>query len=109
VTLLCILIIPSLLSTTSFPYTTLFRSSRTIKGSVTKSASVGSGDVVVDVGGEEAEEDDELDEDEEVFVGPLAAYVHNDVAATNRSEEHTSELQSRENLVSRLLLANKNV
>src|SRR5690606_40513108 len=33
---------------------------------------------------------------------------HHDVAIEDRSEEHTSELQSRENLVCRLLLEKKN-
>src|SRR5690606_41299033 len=36
------------------------------------------------------------------------ARVHQDVGAGFRSEEHTSELQSRENLVCRLLLEKKN-
>src|SRR5690606_40298510 len=39
----------------------------------------------------------------EAMVSALCAY-----AATLRSEEHTSELQSRENLVCRLLLEKKN-
>src|SRR5690606_3308102 len=38
-----------------------------------------------------------------------AAVVRSDVVAAHRSEEHTSELQSRENLVCRLLLEKKNV
>src|SRR5690606_40269082 len=37
------------------------------------------------------------------------AVQHIGVAAENRSEEHTSELQSRENLVCRLLLEKKKV
>src|SRR3712207_9508778 len=37
----------------------------------------------------------------------LIAYAHANVAALERSEEHTSELQSRQYLVCRLLLENK--
>src|SRR5690606_39577627 len=37
-----------------------------------------------------------------------SAFRHADGAAGHRSEEHTSELQSRENLVCRLLLEKKN-
>src|SRR5690606_39575359 len=45
-------------------------------------------------------------------VGKYKVYIIDEVhmlsqAAFNRSEEHTSELQSRENLVCRLLLENK--
>src|SRR5690606_37373045 len=38
----------------------------------------------------------------------MEAYPHFQTARENRSEEHTSELQSRENLVCRLLLEKKN-
>src|SRR5690606_40535575 len=38
----------------------------------------------------------------------LGRVVHDDLDAGLRSEEHTSELQSRENLVCRLLLEKKN-
>src|SRR5436309_4892624 len=38
----------------------------------------------------------------------LAVYARPQSAAKTRSEEHTSELQSRENLVCRLLLEKKN-
>src|SRR5690606_41136840 len=49
-----------------------------------------------------------------VTIKMLAAYVHSlgggedFVEVAQRSEEHTSELQSRENLVCRLLLEKKN-
>src|SRR5207302_10468351 len=43
---------------------------------------------------------------------PLATggwqFIHRNLVALGRSEEHTSELQSRENLVCRLLLEKKN-
>src|SRR3712207_9409400 len=64
---------------TLFPYTTLFRSDQPI---------VGEGTVVVEIG------PDKSGEHEEVRVGI-------------RSEEHTSELQSRQYLVCRLLLEKK--
>src|SRR5690606_40332456 len=40
--------------------------------------------------------------------GELASHVLGYIGRINRSEEHTSELQSRENLVCRLLLEKKN-
>src|SRR5690606_40578120 len=42
------------------------------------------------------------------FTDPHRGQVNVEVAERYRSEEHTSELQSRENLVCRLLLENKN-
>src|SRR5690606_41384372 len=41
--------------------------------------------------------------------GLVAYFYSNDVRRCWRSEEHTSELQSRENLVCRLLLEKKNI
>src|SRR5690625_6109782 len=50
----------------------------------------------------------EIDTFLEQILGPLASAVTRvAVAATARSEEHTSELQSRGHLVCRLLLENK--
>src|SRR5690625_5334576 len=40
--------------------------------------------------------------------GDILLFLNNDVAVTKRSEEHTSELQSRGHLVCRLLLEKKN-
>src|SRR5690606_39405342 len=40
--------------------------------------------------------------------GSAACHFHTEVEDVKRSEEHTSELQSRENLVCRLLLEKKN-
>src|SRR5690606_41629272 len=75
-----------------FPYTTLFRSGRLL---------------YVDV-------EAQLDEVEADRVGERDRPVHRDdrlglerQAVRVRSEEHTSELQSRENLVCRLLLEKK--
>src|SRR3712207_7792443 len=66
---------------TLFPYTTLFRSAERLLGELHRSFVLH--DVAVDV---------------EASVG---------VAAAPRSEEHTSELQSRQYLVCRLLLEKK--
>src|SRR3712207_8101036 len=70
---------------TLFPYTTLFRSDKLLKGL----EDAGLAEIPV------------LDIDH-VNVGP---YVRNTLAV--RSEEHTSELQSRQYLVCRLLLEKK--
>src|SRR5690554_7551885 len=64
---------------TLFPYTTLFRSQRPAGRSVTR-------------GG---------------VASRLPAPEHRRIAAARRSEEHTSELQSRPHLVCRLLLEKK--
>src|SRR3712207_7255014 len=72
---------------TLFPYTTLFRS-----------------DVLHTIGGD----------DTNTTAADLAAYLHGNgyeltvVGLPKRSEEHTSELQSRQYLVCRLLLEKKN-
>src|SRR5690554_7032426 len=76
---------------TLFPYTTLFRSVKAY------SSCVGEGPFTVEMDGEEAEK--------------LRAEGQEYGAATGRprrrSEEHTSELQSRPHLVCRLLLEKK--
>src|SRR5690625_6170990 len=43
-----------------------------------------------------------------ISLGPRNLFAHNYMAAPIRSEEHTSELQSRGHLVCRLLLEKKN-
>src|SRR5690606_41897483 len=89
-----------------FPYTTLFRSPfRILCG------------IEVDI-----LDDGSLDQDDDLLarLGIVVASVHSRLkddsatmtrrmttAVANRSEEHTSELQSRENLVCRLLLEKK--
>src|SRR5690606_42040584 len=79
---------------TLFPYTTLFRSIIKIYGctptTVARIAAIGT-KIVAD----------------EVFEASSAKNITN-VTRIRRSEEHTSELQSRENLVCRLLLEKKN-
>src|SRR2546422_4293740 len=76
---------------TLFPYTTLFRSREDQPEQVAVES--GEGDEV-DVHGVEHQLDPEQDPDR--------------VAPRERSEEHTSELQSRLHLVCRLLLEKKN-
>src|SRR5690606_13407302 len=49
-----------------------------------------------------------LSQDEEESLGHLAERAFQALGCAGRSEEHTSELQSRENLVCRLLLEKKN-
>src|SRR5690349_23102201 len=82
--------IPRPPSSTLFPYTTLFRSAT----SGVRSASMGSALERIQVVGQSG------------VVGQYAALPH-DLDAFKRSEEHTSELQSRRDLVCRLLLEKK--
>src|SRR5690606_41217756 len=78
---------------TLFPYTTLFRSRSVIiaTGVQYRELSIPSLDALVGAG---------------VFYGAAMAEAPA-LANESRSEEHTSELQSRENLVCRLLLEKK--
>src|SRR5438270_3325918 len=83
---------------TLFPYTTLFRSLRTQKAFrcdavIYRAVLIG---LLVVLGCEERSMSDELKGKTEYSVLPF-----------NRSEEHTSELQSQSNLVCRLLLEKK--
>src|SRR5690606_39624630 len=86
---------------TLFPYTTLFRSlefdTRIMEGTQIRAFATPSGKIVVS-GRLLAE----LASEEHI----LAIMAH-EMAHVSRSEEHTSELQSRENLVCRLLLEKK--
>src|SRR5690606_41395495 len=81
-------------SSTLFPYTTLFRSSWV-------DGHVGRGRVGIGVARLRR---DQLLDPLEVALGGAGAVLDE---RTARSEEHTSELQSRENLVCRLLLEKK--
>src|SRR3712207_7682009 len=85
---------------TLFPYTTLFRSPiRSTSGTTSTS----------DADQEPLElAPDELVLDEEAVVPVLGADDDGLTADRSRSEEHTSELQSRQYLVCRLLLEKKN-
>src|SRR5690606_42130229 len=91
---------------TLFPYTTLFRSSPVNRSRWDHSQSrgrdrVGETTSTISLSGIQALE---AEADGVDPVGPDAAAVE---ALPPRSEEHTSELQSRENLVCRLLLEKK--
>src|SRR3712207_7092395 len=84
---------------TLFPYTTLFRSGREDAEDAGKDVGAGLAEESHDAGRErEGDEGDEQDHEEQAdeHCGP-----------GQRSEEHTSELQSRQYLVCRLLLEKK--
>src|SRR3712207_8259178 len=81
---------------TLFPYTTLFRSLRLPVGLDPPPLAAAEG-----------EERDLVDGREEVGAGQPRHDVAGGGAAVVRSEEHTSELQSRQYLVCRLLLEKK--
>src|SRR5690606_41510507 len=92
-----------------FPYTKLFRSAFTVtnildRGTVSVSPNWKwenhEGNVVKIVGFSSTVSSPGLDS---FAIGKLETLI------LNRSEEHTSELQSRENLVCRLLLEKKNI
>src|SRR5690606_41263516 len=82
-------------SSTLFPYTTLFRSPARRRGRWPAHAGGAAGAVSRSV-------DREPDRPRAPGPGPAGLYLQ-----ARRSEEHTSELQSRENLVCRLLLEKK--
>src|SRR3712207_8480024 len=89
---------------TLFPYTTLFRSRNQVNGdSAFGGAIYNTGTLNVT--------NSTFDSNAAVALGlPLGAQggaIHNLGTATLRSEEHTSELQSRQYLVCRLLLEKK--
>src|SRR2546429_4565288 len=88
---------------TLFPYTTLFRSvifENFMDGTalITSKAGWKWDDIVLDIGMRFSD----IDHQELVYVD-----VEDDVVPLPRSEEHTSELQSRLHLVCRLLLEKK--
>src|SRR3712207_7212530 len=85
---------------TLFPYTTLFRSPVGLAGDRQRSALA-----VHEVEGRTVEAERDLHRDRRA-VAPRPAAVF--PVLRRRSEEHTSELQSRQYLVCRLLLEKKN-
>src|SRR5690606_41933448 len=94
---------------TLFPYTTLFRSGRGLeRGQCEFLTAFGRGLVVDEVGRDAVPE--EAEERKRCFAShALGSQVDPEerqgvLERFDRSEEHTSELQSRENLVCRLLL-----
>src|SRR3712207_7412247 len=77
---------------TLFPYTTLFRSMQEVRAMIEAAAEVSSTTLILGETG--------------VGKEAVARAIH-DCSRDRRSEEHTSELQSRQYLVCRLLLEKK--
>src|SRR5690606_41739337 len=95
------LIIPRPPRSTLFPYTTLFRSQRVAVFGLEILQRFVEHEFTAGVAG-----------DHILVVGDERAHIverHQFEPVADRSEEHTSELQSRENLVCRLLLEKKKV
>src|SRR3712207_6980870 len=84
---------------TLFPYTTLFRSLAAERRKDEEAARLA----------ELARRITEADDDAEAQAVDFAFFTELAQAAGNRSEEHTSELQSRQYLVCRLLLEKKKI
>src|SRR5690606_40178566 len=89
---------------TPLPYTTLFRSQR--RAAIVASVS-GSGPAPTT--GRDATNAGISVRPTVRTAGADRSYLNGSAAPSSRSEEHTSELQSRENLVCRLLLEKKNI
>src|SRR5690606_39883584 len=85
-----------------FPYTTLFRS--TLNASVCKSDQAS---IPVDTSRGSPRKGNAGGANSAILKLDRGRWTQHTVASNDRSEEHTSELQSRENLVCRLLLENK--
>src|SRR2546426_3020251 len=88
-----------------FPYTPLFRSDGLVVAGEAPVDRRGHLDVLPHR--ERAEQLEPLERPRHAEPGPLVGPVPGDVVAVERSEEHTSELQSPCNLVCRLLLEKK--
>src|SRR5688572_32003732 len=90
-------------SSTLFPYTTLFRSADCHKGPFFTDMKLH------DIGTVSTYDHptNRFDTPTLIEVWRSGPYLHDGSAATVRSEEHTSELQSQSNLVCRLLLEQK--
>src|SRR5947209_12029855 len=88
-------------TSTLFPYTTLFRSSQL---TITM---IGGPTALIEVGGFRLLTDPTFDAPGEYRLSYTTLRKTSRPALTGRSEEHTSELQSRQYLVCRLLLEKK--
>src|SRR5690606_42128719 len=94
-------------ASTLFPYTTLFRSNvaRVVGEALRRDFGVAAPRIALCGLNPHAGESGSIGREEIEIINPAAAALR---AEGWRSEEHTSELQSRENLVCRLLLEKKN-
>src|SRR3712207_7716693 len=92
---------------TLFPYTTLFRSLKSYEEVVACHALAGEVDLIVHAVAEDIESFGEFTMNR-LLTLPGVADVRSSFVLQTRSEEHTSELQSRQYLVCRLLLEKKN-
>src|SRR3712207_8801776 len=93
---------------TLFPYTTLFRSVRQLRRAPPGPAQPGVLVDLDDLGGVLADQRGRVGVvGERVVAGPVPAGAPLRRHAVHRSEEHTSELQSRQYIVCRLLLEKK--
>src|SRR5690606_41307953 len=97
----CCCVLRRLLPLPLFPYTTLFRSSR----SATSAPSLPSGAPRLGLSGISSSGRGSAAPSTRIRRRPMSLSFH--AWLRPRSEEHTSELQSRENLVCRLLLEKK--
>src|SRR3712207_8830735 len=92
---------------TLFPYTTLFRSPAKVLAAFTQDVMTRSGGFnsinLGDMNTETIAVTNAM-----MFIGGGSASTAGGIKVTTRSEEHTSELQSRQYLVCRLLLEKKN-
>src|SRR3712207_8518416 len=87
---------------TLFPYTTLFRSDAELRAAAEPAGDQGQHDVL--------QEETHLEELARLGVGrQMEDHLDGCAVEPERSEEHTSELQSRQYLVCRLLLEKKNI
>src|SRR3989442_7432006 len=86
---------------TLFPYTTLFRSARLVAKIKSRNAEIVN---LITL----ARTQIALDPDKRLMRAELARHRFDIKAGNDRSEEHTSELQSRPHLVCRLLLEKTN-
>src|SRR3712207_6929183 len=89
---------------TLFPYTTLFRSRRHLRADEMRANAAALAPLEIAVGGGDAA----LARGAAVAVAARAHGAPGFAPGESRSEEHTSELQSRQYLVCRLLLEKKN-
>src|SRR3712207_8783417 len=94
---------------TLFPYTTLFRSRQRLEAGRDRRLTAAVDPADTPAGADAREPEGRHPVDLLVAAGAGLRDVEGTVRAEGRSEEHTSELQSRQYLVCRLLLENKKI